>query len=84
MRVVSLHADYQAKATDSEVLRRPLKSELQSHEIRNVFGFPRNLRDRYLVAEVLGAGSFGVVRTVSEGMNLMGTHRDTYGDTPNR
>lgn len=66
VRVVSLHADYQAKATDSEVLRRPLKSELQSHEIRNVFGFPRNLRDRYLVAEVLGAGSFGVVRHCTE------------------
>ena len=64
--MVSLHADYQAKATDSEVLRRPLKSELQSHEIRNVFGFPRNLRDRYLVAEVLGAGSFGVVRHFTE------------------
>ena len=65
-RVVSLHADYQAKATDSEVLKKPLKAELQSHEIRNVFGYPRNLRDRYNVGDVLGAGSFGVVRNCTE------------------
>ena len=43
VHVVSLHADYQAKATDNEVLRRPLKSELQSHEIRNVFGTFKSL-----------------------------------------
>ena len=43
-----------------------MKAELQSHEIRNVFGYPRNLRDRYNVGDVLGAGSFGVVRKCTE------------------
>ena len=63
VKVHSLHADYAAKATDNEVLKKPLKSELSAHEVRNVFGFPRNLRDKYSVGDVLGAGSFGVVRT---------------------
>ena len=40
------HADYQAKAGDSAVLQRPLKSELLPEEIHNVFGYPRNLKDR--------------------------------------
>lgn len=61
-----LHADYQAKAGDSSVLQRPLKSELLPSEIRNVFGFPRNVRERYNLGSVLGAGSFGVVRECIE------------------
>jgi calcium-dependent protein kinase len=66
IKVSCLHADYSAKATDNEVLKKPLKSELSAHEVRNVFGFPRNLRDRYSVGDVLGAGSFGVVRMCTE------------------
>ena len=41
-----LHADYAAKAGDSAVLQRPLKSELLPEEIHNVFGYPRNLKDK--------------------------------------
>lgn len=41
-----LHADYAAKAGDSAVLQRPLKSELLPEEIHNVFGYPRNLKER--------------------------------------
>ena len=41
-----LHADYAAKAGDSAVLQRPLKSELLPEEIHNVFGSPRNLKER--------------------------------------
>lgn len=40
------HADYQAKAGDSAVLQRPLKSELLPEEIHNVFGYPRNLKEK--------------------------------------
>lgn len=61
-----VHADYQAKAGDSSVLQRPLKSELLPSEIRDVFGFPRNLREAYSLGGVLGAGSFGVVRECTE------------------
>jgi hypothetical protein len=56
------HADYAAKAGDSAVLQRPLKAELLPDEIQHVFGYPRNLKDRYTLGAVLGAGSFGVVR----------------------
>lgn len=66
MKVDCLHADYSAKAGDSDVLQKPLKCELAASEVRNVFGFPRNLRDRYSVGDVLGAGSFGVVRSCTE------------------
>ncbi|KAL4434088.1 hypothetical protein ABPG75_000529 [Micractinium tetrahymenae] len=60
------HADYQAKAGDSAVLQRPLKSELLPEEIHNVFGYPRNLKDKYVLGSVLGAGSFGVVRECTD------------------
>ena len=66
LRVHAVHADYQAKAGDSTVLQRPLKAELLPTEIRNVFGFPRNLREVYTLGPVLGAGSFGVVRECTE------------------
>jgi hypothetical protein len=39
-------ADYAAKAGDSAVLQRPLKSELLPDEIHNVFGYPRNLKEK--------------------------------------
>lgn len=65
-KVCCLHADYSAKAGDSDVLQKPLKCELAASEVRNVFGFHRNLRDRYSLGEVLGAGSFGVVRSCTE------------------
>lgn len=49
LRVVlaqGVHADYQAKATDDAVLRRPLKMELQPEEITEVFGYARDLSDK--------------------------------------
>lgn len=64
--VTCIHADYAAKATDGAVLQRPLKSELMPTEIKDVFGYPRNLKERYSLGAVLGAGSFGVVREVTE------------------
>lgn len=41
-----VHADYQAKATDDAVLRRPLKMELRPEEITSVFGYPRDLAEK--------------------------------------
>lgn len=64
--VRAVHADYEAKAGDSSVLQRPLKAELSASEVRDVFGFPRDLHQRYALGGVLGAGSFGVVRHATE------------------
>ncbi|KAK9855457.1 hypothetical protein WJX84_004975 [Apatococcus fuscideae] len=50
---------------DSQVLQKPIKQALQSKEVRNVFGFDRDMRQAYNIGKVLGAGSFGVVRTVT-------------------
>lgn len=58
--------DYSAKVGDSDILQKPLKCELTASEVRNVFGFPRNVRDKYSLGDVLGAGSFGVVRMCTE------------------
>jgi len=54
--------DYTPSPTDSEVLRMPSKQELKPEEMTSVFGFPRDLRRRYEITDVLGAGSFGIVR----------------------
>ncbi|KAK9813845.1 hypothetical protein WJX73_001529 [Symbiochloris irregularis] len=64
-----LQQDYAATASDAHVLQRPIKEQLQAHEVKNVFGFPRDLRDRYSIGHVLGAGSFGVVREVTRRAN---------------
>lgn len=60
------HADYAAKAGDSAVLQRPLRAELHPEEIKQVFGYRRDLAARYALGPVLGAGSFGVVRAATE------------------
>lgn len=41
-----LRADYAATASDSSVLRRPLKEELRPGDVKNVFDFPRNLLEK--------------------------------------
>ena len=52
--VTCIHADYAAKATDGAVLQRPLKSELMPTEIKDVFGYPRNLKERWAVDGIFG------------------------------
>ena len=54
--------DYLASATDCPVLRLPPKTELTPEEITNVFGYRRDFAETWEMGEVLGAGSFGVVR----------------------
>lgn len=58
--------DYVATASDDGVLRMPARSELNADQIRKVFGYPRNLHDKYRIGKMLGAGSFGVVRECFE------------------
>ena len=41
-----LQQDYAATASDAGVLQRPLKEELRPADVRRVFGFPRDLRER--------------------------------------
>lgn len=54
--------DYSAAATDCAVLKLPPKTELTPEEITHVFGYRRDFAETYEMGEVLGAGSFGVVR----------------------
>ena len=54
--------DYLAAATDCAVLKLPPKTELTPEEITDVFGYRRDFAEPYEMGEVLGAGSFGVVR----------------------
>lgn len=54
--------DYTATGADEGVLKLPARTDLQPEQITHVFGYPRNLSDKYQVGRVIGAGSFGVVR----------------------
>ncbi|GBF97387.1 calcium-dependent kinase [Raphidocelis subcapitata] len=54
--------DYVASISDDGVLRLPARTELSADEIKQVFGFPRRIFDRYTMGKVIGAGSFGTVR----------------------
>ena len=54
--------DYLAAPTDCAVLKLPPKTELTPEEITSVFGYRRDFTALYEMGEVLGAGSFGVVR----------------------
>lgn len=58
--------DYAPAANDEGVLLKPLKEELAPVEVLNVFNYARNLRERYSMGPVIGAGSFGVVRECTE------------------
>ena len=42
-----IHQDYAAVDSDSAVLKRPLKDVLAAEDVKNVFGYPRDLRDWY-------------------------------------
>ncbi|KAG2424379.1 hypothetical protein HXX76_014588 [Chlamydomonas incerta] len=64
--VIANSTDYTSSASDEGVLRLPGRTELEPHLVTNVFGFPRNLVEKYHLGRVIGAGSFGVVREVVE------------------
>ncbi|MEW5305938.1 MAG: hypothetical protein WDW36_008448 [Sanguina aurantia] len=64
--------DYTAAPSDTGVLRLPARTELDANALLEVYGYPRNLQEMYLVGKVIGAGSFGVVR---ECVEIEGTHR---------
>ena len=56
------NTDYKAKAGDAAILEQAPKTELAPEEVKNVFGFPRDLKEKYTLGRILGAGSFGVVK----------------------
>ncbi|KAK9855495.1 hypothetical protein WJX84_003622 [Apatococcus fuscideae] len=68
-RGTCIRADYVASSHDSLVLQKPIKQALQPKEVRSVFGFDRDMRQGYNIGKVLGAGSFGVVRSVTNKAN---------------
>jgi len=59
--------DYAANSTDTGILTLNPRTELKPDEITDVFGWPRDLTDKYILGKTLGAGSFGVVR---EGVDI--------------
>ncbi|KAG1656568.1 hypothetical protein FOA52_009056 [Chlamydomonas sp. UWO 241] len=59
-------ADYIANSVDSPVLQLNPRTELSPGEITKVFGYNRNLKEKYCLGKTIGAGSFGVVRECVE------------------
>ncbi|GFR50388.1 hypothetical protein Agub_g12603 [Astrephomene gubernaculifera] len=64
--VVAKSTDYVASASDEGVLRLPGRTELEPHMVTSVFGYARDLPEKYSLGRVIGAGSFGVVRECME------------------
>ncbi|GMH35775.1 hypothetical protein BSKO_03643 [Bryopsis sp. KO-2023] len=61
--MVDCKIDYSSSPGDfGSVLERPSKSPLDATEVTDVFDYPRNLHDRFHVGEILGSGSYGIVR----------------------
>eukprot|EP00210_Caulerpa_lentillifera_P002691 g2571.t1 len=58
--------DYSPSASDDELFRRPSKTKLVAEEVRSVFGYPRDVSEKYAFGEVIGTGSYGVVRKCIE------------------
>ncbi|CAD7701182.1 unnamed protein product [Ostreobium quekettii] len=58
--------DYVFSATDDPILKQPPKTALDPEEIKGVFGYPRDVRERFHFGEVIGTGSYGVVRRCIE------------------
>lgn len=64
--VVCRAHDYEASPSDNEVLRLPARTELTKEQIRSVYGWPSNLQEKYFLGQIVGAGSFGIVRQCLE------------------
>ncbi|KAG2490878.1 hypothetical protein HYH03_010796 [Edaphochlamys debaryana] len=64
--IIPKSTDYTASASDEGVLRLPGRTELEPSMVTSVFGFQRNLLEKYHLGRVIGAGSFGVVRECVE------------------
>ncbi|CAD7699180.1 unnamed protein product [Ostreobium quekettii] len=58
--------DYSPSASDDPILRRPPKTPLNPEDIKAVFGYARDARERFHVGDVIGAGSYGVVRRCTD------------------
>ncbi|KAG1675746.1 hypothetical protein FOA52_012402 [Chlamydomonas sp. UWO 241] len=57
---------YDASAVDEGVLKLAATKELRLDQITHVYGWARDLTDKYVLGRALGAGSFGVVREATE------------------
>ena len=55
-----LNQDYAAVESDSAVLKRPLKDNLTAEEVKNVFGYSRDLREWCLLLPTGSAQSDGI------------------------
>eukprot|EP00197_Chlamydomonas_leiostraca_P016234 CAMPEP_0202862620 /NCGR_PEP_ID=MMETSP1391-20130828/3593_1 /ASSEMBLY_ACC=CAM_ASM_000867 /TAXON_ID=1034604 /ORGANISM="Chlamydomonas leiostraca, Strain SAG 11-49" /LENGTH=572 /DNA_ID=CAMNT_0049542175 /DNA_START=227 /DNA_END=1946 /DNA_ORIENTATION=- len=76
--------DYTATGADEGVLKMPARTELDPEQITSVFGYPRNLTQKYFVGRVIGAGSFGVVRECVEIHSGRRLAVKTVGKVPKR
>lgn len=58
--------DYKASASDDQVLRKPPRTPLEPEEMKRVFGYLRDHFERFHMGEVIGTGSYGIVRRCTE------------------
>ncbi|GAX73995.1 hypothetical protein CEUSTIGMA_g1445.t1 [Chlamydomonas eustigma] len=63
---ICFSTDYVATASDDGVLKLNPRTDLSADEITHVFGYARDLKAKYTLGKVIGAGSFGIVRECNE------------------
>ena len=63
---VCCKTDYSPSASDDDILQRPAKEPLELENVTSVFGYPRNVKDKYVFGEIIGSGSYGIVKKCVE------------------
>lgn len=76
--------DYVAGISDEGVLKLAPRTELEPKDITHVFGYARDLIEKYFIGRVIGAGSFGVVRECIEATTGRRYAVKTIGKIPKR
>eukprot|EP00192_Tetraselmis_astigmatica_P010728 CAMPEP_0117698574 /NCGR_PEP_ID=MMETSP0804-20121206/29828_1 /TAXON_ID=1074897 /ORGANISM="Tetraselmis astigmatica, Strain CCMP880" /LENGTH=355 /DNA_ID=CAMNT_0005512887 /DNA_START=129 /DNA_END=1196 /DNA_ORIENTATION=+ len=56
--------DYQSNKTDKRIFQLHPSTDLTPGQIASCFGYPTDFKDKFIVAEEIGRGSFGVVHKV--------------------
>ena len=63
---VSCKTDYSPSASDDDILQKPPKEALELKDVTSVFGYPRNVSEKYEFGEIIGTSSYGTVKKCVE------------------
>lgn len=59
-------SDYAPSASDEDILQKPGKEPLELEDVTHVFGYSRDIFKKYEMGEIIGSGSYGIVKKCVE------------------